>query len=127
MEKVFFEHGSVKLTNTRFINGTTTYPITGITSVVSGEKEPSYSNAVWMGVFGAFSLIGGLVPPTSWGWLVFGVILLILSYGIFKTKKIQYAIIFGTAGGDKDGLLTEDRAYRESVLKALNDAISYRE
>ncbi len=127
MEKIFFEQGSIKVTNSRFINGTTTYPISGITSIVASAKEPSYSSAVWVAFVGVLFLIGGIVPPVAWGSIVFAVVLLVLAFGIARTKKVQYLIVFGTAGGDKDGLVTEDKAARDTVLQALNDAVAHRD
>ena len=126
MEKVFFEQGSIKVTESRFVNGTTTYPINGITSIVADAKEPSYSSAGWVAFVGVIFGIVGIAPPIGWGAIAFGVFLLVMAFGIARTKKVQYVIVFGTAGGDKDGLVTEDRIARDAVLKALNDAVSHK-
>jgi hypothetical protein len=127
MEKVFFEQGSIKVTNSRFINGTTTYPIAGITSIVADVKEPSYSSAGWVAFVGIIFLIRGIVPPVSWGSIAFFVLLLVLAFGIVRTKKPKFLIVFGTAGGDKDGLVTEDKVARDTVLQALNDAVAHKD
>jgi len=127
MEKIFFETGALKVTSTRFINGSTTYPINGVTSISSGEKEQSYANAGWAGFIGILFFIGGVVTPFSLGSTIFGILLLGAAFLIVKSIKPEYVITFGTAGGDKDGLVTKDKVFRDAVLKALNDAVSHRE
>jgi hypothetical protein len=41
-EKVFFEDGANKVTNTRFVVGAQTYALSGITSVRIAEEAPKY-------------------------------------------------------------------------------------
>jgi hypothetical protein len=125
-EKVFFEYEDVKVTNTRFINGSNTFAMSGITSLKIRKNPPKYGDLIACAVLalsGIFMIATG--DNTTIGLLItafFGIGFWVL----FKSKKTEYFIMLATAGGEAEGLKTNQLEYAESVTKALNEAIIYR-
>jgi hypothetical protein len=133
MEKVFFEYGDVKVTNTRFISGANTYAMAGITSIKLSHQKPSYFDVVLDAILAigglGFALISikdgdteailaGLASCAFFGGA---------GYFMYKKKKTLYLIMLSTAGGESEGLRSDQLEYASQVTKALNEAIIYRD
>jgi hypothetical protein len=124
MEKVFFEYDDVKVTNSRFINGANTYAMSGITSIKLREKKPDMIDVAicaFISMICLFNSMGNsfLIVPA----LIFAG----LAYFLYKKKQTLYAIILSTAGGESEGLLSNQLEYTTQVVNALNQAVIYRE
>jgi hypothetical protein len=127
MEKIFFEYEDVKVTNTRFINGSNTYAMAGVTSIKLREKKPSYNDVVALIALAALILYSAFAG--GFKVEIFGIAILtgVLSFWISRKKRSQYAIILSTSGGETEGLISNQLEYTNRVLGALNEAIIYRD
>ena len=123
MEKVFFEYGDVKVTNTRFINGANTYTMAGITSIKLREKKPSMTDVV-ICVF--FVLVFFYQALGNYKYLFLAAPLAVLAYYLYINKKSLYFIILATSGGETEGLVSDQLEYTEQVVNALNEAVIFR-
>ena len=124
MEKIFFEYEDVKVTNSRFINGASTYAMAGITSIKLREKKPRM-----LDVFICILLVLILLFKAAENneYLIPAILLAILAFYFYKKKKTLYAIILATSGGETEALLSNQLNYTTQVVNALNEAIIYRE
>lgn len=120
-EKDFYSNGNVSITNSRFIVGSTTYAMNGVTSVKRGETNPSKVAPIIMCIIGAIALING----TATSFLV-GAILIILGVLWFRAIKPEYIVFLNSASGESQALSSKDRKYIDDVINALNNAIIHR-
>lgn len=121
-EKEFYKNGNVSITNSRFLVGSTTYAMNGVTSVKRGERPPSILAPVIMGLI-------GLVMIFATSTLIFkgiGVLLIILSIIWFKSLKTEYVVFLNSASGEYQTLTSTDKKYIDKVIDSLNEAIIYR-
>jgi len=122
-EKVYFDNSYVKVTNSRFIVGSTTYPISNITSVKHLVEHPS---KFWPGVMillGAVLAYASYVNSlTSTVWIS---ALVILGWGIFSwvSLKDTHIVRISTASGEIDALRSKESPIILNIVNALNDAI----
>lgn len=116
-EKQFFQYEDVKITNTRFVNGTQTYAMSNVTSVKSFEQKPKRLGGVLV-------LLVGLAIAVNTP--VVGLLIAASSAVYLIMQKTMYHVMLATAGGEVSALRTVQREYLEKVVSALNEAIIYR-
>lgn len=148
MEEVIFEdRRGAKVTNTRVMLHGTTYPVNGITSVRAVTIPPANGCAAMLVLVGIgvvlcgalFTVAGGMVLSNAeareGGFvvlivgisvLVIGVIVAVAAFYSFNATKATYAVVIGTAGGDRRGLITSDRAFASAVREAIDTAVTRR-
>lgn len=120
MEKQYYEHGQVKVTNARFIVQTQTYAVSGITSVRFDQNIPSWAPPVLLllaGLFVVRQMAGS--SATIWHWLF------AVAPGTmwFLLRKPTYSVTLSTAAGESRALTSKNREFIRAVVEALNQAI----
>ncbi len=120
-EQAFFEEGYVTVTRSRIVIGNQTYPVANITSIRTDTVHPNLLGPFLVGIFGATLLIGGI--SESAGASLFGAALIALSVFLWKRAGATYTIFFGTAGGERRALESEDADYVVRVAEAIDQAL----
>lgn len=121
-EKEFYRNGNVSISNSRFIVGTTTYAMNGVTSVKRGQNEPSKAAPIIVGLIGVvmvfaastflFKGIGALVALACIAW--------------FKSLKTEYLVFLNSSSGESQALASTDKEYIDQVIHNLNESIIHR-
>jgi hypothetical protein len=119
-EQVFFEHGNVKVTNARFIVGSQTYAMNGVTSVKSSVTPPSRGGLIIAIVVGLLMLAGPV------GMKLLGVGLIAFAAWMLSQQKSLHAVFLSSASGEVQALADTDDAYIDGVVHALNEALVHR-
>jgi uncharacterized protein DUF6232 len=120
-EQVFLSENNVTVTRSRIVIGNQTYPVANITSIRTDSKPP---NLIWpflMGVIGFFLLIAGIVEGGT-AFLI-GVVLIGAAVVWWRQAKPTHTIFFGTAGGERRALESEDGDYVQRVARAIDEAL----
>ena len=122
-EKVYYDKGNCKITESRAIIDGTTYPMNNISSVSTGVVERNGTNAY---IFGGTLILCGFVIMYE-GMFGMMSILFILAGGlaIYAGSKLKndYIVKIGSAGAEKDGLTSQDRQLIDEIVNAINEAI----
>lgn len=121
-EKEFYRSGNVSISNSRFIVGTTTYAMNGVTSVKRGQNEPSKVAPVVAGLVGVIMVFAAST-------LLFkgiGVLIVLACIAWFKTLKTEYLVFLNSSSGESQALASTDKEYIDHVIHNLNEAIIYR-
>lgn len=116
-EKVFFEQGDVKVTNSRFMVHGTTHSMSGVTSVEQGIITPSRKWPIILAVIGLLLFI--------WKWWL-AVIVLAGAVLWFFLQKTEYTVEMSSSSGKTQALTSTDKDFIGKVVAALNDAIVHR-
>lgn len=120
-EQAFFEEDFVTVTRSRIVIGNQTYPVANITSIRTDTVHPNLLGPFLVGIFGAFVLIAGISEGA--GAFLFGAGLIAVSVVLWKRAKATYTIFFGTAGGERRALESEDADYVVRVAEAIDQAL----
>jgi Family of unknown function (DUF6232) len=123
-EQTFFQSGGVLVTNTRFVRGSETFAMSGVTSVSSFTEVPSKKWPIVIMILGALALLGGIT--SSVGAVVFGVILIAVGVLWWRSIKDVHHVRLVTASGEKDALSSTDQAYIGKIVGAISEAIVHR-
>ncbi|MEO8278007.1 MAG: DUF6232 family protein [Thermoanaerobaculia bacterium] len=129
VEKVFFERGAVRVTNSRFQVESQTYAMSAVNSVNFLKEPASMAGAGCLLAFGAFVLLGGLVSFSTGAKgagafaLLFGGAAVALGIMIARSLKHTYIVLLRTSNGEVKALRSKDSEYINAVVQALNDAI----
>ncbi len=109
----YTDNYGVRVTNTRFIAGTATYPMAGITSIRTIKLRKSRSGPVWLIVLGCIFLIA------------YGAGLLLLIPGIIWICLIKdnYAVRISTAAAESNAIISKNPDYIEHISRAINEAV----
>lgn len=117
-ENIFYSKNDISISNSRFIVGSTTYAMNGVTSVKMGKKDPEYGGAITLFVI-------GIAIMYFWSiWIGLGA--LALSIILFATLKPTYIVVLNSSSGESQALTSEDLNYIKDVIEALNSAIIHR-
>lgn len=123
MEEVqFYNNGNVSITNSRFMVGSTTYAMNGVTSVKRGQTEPSKAAPVILAIIGVIMLFAAAT-------LMFkgiGILLVAVAVVWFRAIKPEYIVFLNSSSGESQALSSTDKNYIDDVIKSLNDAIIHR-
>lgn len=118
-EVVFYQDNTVKVTQSRFITFSKTYAMRNISSVHVFEIVKSRKLPVLLLFIGIFMLFSDSVR-------VAGGILMAIAVLILYLTKNEYAVRISTNSGESNSLVSKDRAYIETIVNALNEAIIHR-
>lgn len=148
-DEALFDQDGVKITATRAVFRGTTYPINGITSVGMKTIAPDIGGAALLGVLGILLLLAAGIPAVL-GWAMFtdsnlgglegalnvwavtafmvvgGLVLVGVSASATRKARARYAVVLGTAGGDRQAYTSRDKAVVEAVQAAVERAIEMR-
>lgn len=120
-ERIFFEQGSVKVTNARFIVDTRTYAMNGVTSVKSSVTPPTRGLPIALIIIGALMLLAG-----GMGVKLLGVALIGGGIWVWSQQKSTHAVFLSSASGEVQALANTDDQYINGVVQALNEALIHR-
>ena len=120
-EKTFFEQGNVKVTNARFLVGSQTYAMNGVTSVKSHVVPPSRMGPIIGLIVGVLVLLGA-----SGSGKLIGVAIAGACGFILYSQKSTYSVVLNSASGEAQALSGTDGEHIKGVVSALNDALIHR-
>ncbi|HAH9728812.1 TPA: QacE [Escherichia coli] len=121
-EKEFYRNGNVIISDSRFIVGTTTYAMSGVTSVKRGERKPSRIAPVIFTLVGLIVLFSG----TEWTHKGIGIFIILAGIAWFRSIKTEYLVFLNSSSGESQALSSTDKNYIDQVILHLNEAIIYR-
>jgi hypothetical protein len=124
-EEIVFFHDpaeGVKVTSTRFIVGAETYLLSGITSIRSIRIPPNYVPPIVLIVFALLACWGAIKFDNP---LFYVVGLAGVGLGGLWAWRLcsRFAIVLCTAADENRSLISVDREFVVSVLRALNEAV----
>jgi hypothetical protein len=127
-EETVFSDGAINITTTRIIIRGTTYALRNITSVKMAMTPAKQGCAILFLIFSIFFALASFILMTQdpgsgiFGLLIFGG----MATGAFfwvKACKPSYHVSIASASGEAHALTSPDRAYIESVVSNINEAI----
>jgi hypothetical protein len=113
-ETTFFQNGNITVTNARFIVGSQTFAMRGITSVEGIETPASYIGAIILIIIGAVLALNGFTSSVGLG--IFGVLLIAGGIWLCFRKKPTYAVVLRTAGGEVTAYQSQDRDHISQII-----------
>lgn len=116
------EH-NVRITNTRFIVGTSTYPLSGITSITTAIVPVSKLPGIFILIFGLVILFASNGSAVG---IVFGLVLAVAGVLIIIGTKDKHAVKISTSAAETNALSSDNKEYIVKVASALNEAIIHR-
>ena len=123
-ERVFFQEGTVLVTNARFVAGHQTFALSNVTSVrIAADKhqEQMMFNVVFFPALAA--AIGAGIRFGSCGTSVALVALGMIAAAIVMKAFPKYVVILVTAGGESTALQNLALDVAERILAATSSAI----
>ena len=124
-EQVFYsDDAGVRVSNSRFTVGATTYALSGITSVSVFRYPAKRSPAIWTAIIGLLLAVVGFNVTAMLG--VAGIVILAIGILWFFRIKDTIVVRIHTAGGETDAVSSTDASYIHKIVAALNDAIVHR-
>lgn len=118
-ELVFYQDNSVKVTQSRFITNSKTYAMRNISSVHVFEIIKSRKLPIALLVIGFLMVFSDDARTVALILMAVGGLLLFLI-------KNEYAVRISTNSGEANSIISRDRAYIETIVEALNQAIIHR-
>ena len=115
------KENNVTVTRSRIVIDNQTYPVANITSIRTDTKPP---NLIWpflMGIIGVFLLIAGINGDAT-SFLI-GAVLIAVAVIVWRKAKPTHTIFFGTAGGERRALESQDGDYVQRVARAIDEAL----
>jgi len=130
-ERSFLNNGGVYVSNTRVVIHGTTYATANITSVRKHMVPAKSGCAVVMVILGALGAIGGLTTALSGNngdqWTPFIMCAILLIAGIVWLRSLHPTyLMLATAGGERQGMQSNDEGVVDRVTAAIADAIVHR-
>ena len=120
-EKVFFDKGSVSVSNSRFIVHGQTYAMNGVTSVKQAINNPPRFWPIVVGFIGLIIILGGTAGSIISGGIIFG-----LAIYWWTQQKPDWIVVLSSSSGETRALSSKDHAFINGVIQALNDSIIHR-
>ncbi len=114
-EHVFYQRDAIMVTGSRFVVGSKTYPIHGISSVDWAKTPPAKAPAMVVMFVG---LLVMMIPAVVFGLIIMGAGICV---GIFQ-KRI-YRVVLTTAAGESAACEGSSRESIRQIVEALNEAI----
>ncbi len=143
MESTIYTDGhGVKVTNSEFITGKTSYKLEGIVNATTEIIRASVVPAIFLILLGIAGIITGvlhLYPSQqldfiSWGTVimtanrlavVIGAFLFIVGIILSFSIRDKYAVHIITAEGHKEAVISKKKDYINQIVRALEKAITW--
>jgi hypothetical protein len=124
-EVSYYQDGAVSVTNARAVLGGKTYAMANITSVSMAEKPANRTPGIIIAVVGLVmaACLGAAGGDSNATGLLFGVVIIGVGVAIAVLAKPSYIVKIGSASGEGDGLVSEDREQIQKIVSAMNEAI----
>jgi hypothetical protein len=129
-EVTYYQAKGIRVTNARAILGSKAYAMANITSVSAAKKSANRLTGIVIALIGLMMstcvlglVIAGGADAGGITVLGFGVVLLLVGIALTAIPKDKYIVRLGSASGEVDALISEDREYIWSIINALNEAI----
>jgi len=130
-ETTYYQDSNIMVTNIRAVLGSKTYVMANVTSVSMGQIPANRDGGI------VFVMGGLLLPLMCFGCsfidkfssdnLLFAIIIggLCAGLGVFLAyaAKPQYVVRIGSASGESNALISNDRDYIQKIVNAVNEAI----
>lgn len=121
-ERVYFEGGGVRVTNSRFLPGDQTFALSAINSVKLLKSQADYRPAVLLVTATAVCIFVALVGQ-SLGWFLGAILFGIVTFFTFRRLKDSYAVVISVSSGEVKALVRQDEKFVVDVVNAINQAI----
>ena len=119
-EITILKEGNILVTTSRFVVGSQTYAMSGITAVKNTRKDPNHDFTVLLILAGiGIMFFGGQ-------WILWGLVLIGIGAFIAWIKKPEYGLVLSTASGESQAVTSDDENYIDKIVSSLNDAIVQR-
>jgi len=118
-ETIFYQDSNVTVTQARFITNSKTYAMRNISSVHIFEIVKSRTLQVIMIIISILLLFSNDLR-------IAGVFILAVAALILFLTKNEFSVRISTNSGEANSIVSKDKSYIESIVKALNEAIIYR-
>jgi len=126
-EQPLLTEAGIFVSKSRFVTGSQTYAMSGITSVRAIEEHPSRKGPILTIGFGLICIFFAFVLPNSKGTgFLLGLFLIGVGVAIFRSRKVTYSVILRSASGEQKATSSKDRALTARIVEALNQAIVLR-
>jgi len=129
-EQCLLNEAGIFISTSRFVSGSQTYAMSGITSVGAGTEHPSKVGAILAMLFGAFiALCGlGLLVVTKGGIVVvlIGAGIIALGIMVLKAKVPIYSVLLRSASGEQKATSSKELNFIQRIVAAINQAIVLR-
>ncbi len=125
-EPVILRSKNVVVTKSRFIVGSKTFSVRGITSVQAVEIPASYSGQIVVIIFGIVMGLAAFANDLRGAGavlLVIALMLLITGVTLLFTVKPKYQVVITTSSGEITAYESRDDQDISSVVHAVNEAI----
>ncbi|PTS96863.1 hypothetical protein DBR11_18390 [Pedobacter sp. HMWF019] len=118
-EVTFYQDMRVTVTQSRYVTNSKTYAMRNISSVHIFEIIKSKALPVIMIIAGFFMLF-------SESSMILGILILVFGVAILFCIKNEFAVRISTNSGEVNSMVSKDKAYIQTIVNALNDAIVHR-
>jgi len=130
-EPVFLQEGVVTVTKSRFVTGSQTFLLSGVTSIRAIEITPSLLGFYLVLLFGLFFVVAAIscliAKPPAIAPALFDIVVAALVIGMSllyrRSLKPRYSVILTTAAQEVKALTSRDRGLIERVVDALDKAV----
>lgn len=120
-ENSFFNSGDIAVTNARFVVGSQTFAMRGITSVQGVKTPVNYIGAVLLGLLALFMSLALFRGEYFLG--IIGVLLLIADIFIIIRSRPTFCVVLRTAGGEVTAYKSKNHDHIAQIIQALNQAM----
>lgn len=121
-ETEFYRNNHVSITNSRFMVGSTTYAMNGVTSVKRGQTKPSKVGPVILAIVGVLMVLAATTLMIK----AVGAVLVVIAIAWFKSIKPKFIVFLNSSSGECQALSSTDKTYIDDVINSLNQAIVHR-
>jgi Family of unknown function (DUF6232) len=122
-ERTYLQQGRITITNSRFIVGSQTYAMRGVTSVKGIEITPPRTGPVFLLLVGLLLTLVGL-GNTVWALAGIGVLAVALAIWWICKQKSTFAVLLTTAAGELRVFESYSNQEIGNILDALNESIA---
>lgn len=122
----YSDNQGVKITSTRFIVESSTYPLQGITSITTAAIKPSRVLPIILGLAGVLLFIFIGLQHREKQMLALGGFMFVISIIWLILLKDRYSVRISTSAAQTDAVVSKNQSYINDVARALNDAFIQR-
>lgn len=124
-EKFFYQNSGITVTNSRFITYTRTYAIRNISSVYTAIIKPNRLFPILLILVGLSMCFSNSSNYSNQNLLYLGIGMSIIGIAWLLLQKTKYVVAISSNAGESKSLISEDKFLVETIVSALNEAITH--